>query len=796
MPSDDLGRERRAFEILQDTLEQPEHKREAFVLEQTSKDKSLRDRVLSLLKAETSNKRFFSTGGASVYLSDFGVPAQIGGYRIIKEIGYGGMGAVYLGERLSDDFDHQVAIKVVRADQISTIRTERLRLERQLLAQLRHPNIAQLYDGGDIEDGHPYFIMEYVEGVTLKTKLIENRLRTLDRFNIFEQIYEAVAYAHTRTIVHRDLSPNNVLIDEGSHVKIIDFGIANVTDASLGNMLSEISFKGTKGYAAPERFQDKPPSTLEDIYSLGAILRNLLEGFDCSRRSDIDAIIHKCMEPDPEQRYQSVGALKEDLTAYRNAEPVRAVGGGWRYQFTRHVMKRKWFYSIATIAMASLLTFTIVLGIFLQRASIAENLAETRFQDVRSIAQFVMFDLHDDVAKLEGSTLTRQSLINQSIQYLEHLEKTASASPDLLLDLAEGYKRLSEVTGNEQSSNLGNMEESIRLLEKAKHALDRFPSDMRTQPRALRTSIIVEAERAARIGFSNSQYEEAVSLARHTQDLSRQLLESEEWTLEDQMRDAYLDTLLSYLRLQNDEIETSITDMQTALGKYENLLQHYPNNIALKYEIGRANTLLGEAMSWQAYYQEKSYNESLEFIATGIKQLKSLADSEHSTPKIQREVFVSLTKFTASGCLEDGMRKDSLSYLDEATTRRNTNLESNPYDQWWRDGGAQILGYRLLCLRGLAENKKAYAVAQEFAEVQRSDLSLNPDSPEQLRWFADGMGLVRDAYQTLEYRSEACEIAIETETALAKRIDLIRKENTDYEFSKREQNRDFLSNCH
>jgi tetratricopeptide (TPR) repeat protein len=435
------------------------------------------------------------------------------------------------------------------------------------------------------------------------------------------------------------------------------------------------------------------------------------------------------------------------------------------------------------------------LAFLYQRASTAEQLAEDRFQDVRSIANFVVFDLHDEVSRLDGSTQAREALIVRSVQYLEGLERTASSSPELLLDLAEGYKRLADVVGNPQDSNLGDRNRSNDFLNRAKAALETYPEELRGQPRALRTFIGVEAARAARIGFTDNDYGQATQLALQTQDASNLLLQSDDRALEDQKVDAYLDTLLGYLFLQQENVDDSVSAMRQALEKYQSLADAHPERADLRYELGRTHTLLGESMAWQAYYEGQHYLDALEQMAIGIDFLRELNETETTEPGTRKELINSMLKYAASGCVQEGQRIQTLSYLDKTEVLLSSFALANPNDQWAKDNFATVIGYRLLCLQGLSRIDDAYQVAKRFEDVQRSDLARNPNEPEQLRWYADGMSLVRGAYAQLGYGEQACEIAREIETAWRKRDALSVEDTTEYSLTKRQENDTVLSTC-
>ena len=250
-----------------------------------------------------------------------------GPYRLVRLLGNGGMGAVYLAERADGELEHRVAIKFLRigAD-LPSFRSRFLR-ERQILATLNHPGIARLLDAGH-SAGQPYLVMEHVDGVRIDEYTTELEIRAI--LALFLRVCEAVSYAHRNLIVHRDLKPSNILVDAAGQPKLLDFGIAKILDApeetgTLDRLL-------TPEYGSPEQMRGEGHATTTDVYSLGAVLYRLLIGESpkaspsSAKRlpKDLEFILAKAMRKEPEERYASVEAFSEDIHAYLEHRPVRA----------------------------------------------------------------------------------------------------------------------------------------------------------------------------------------------------------------------------------------------------------------------------------------------------------------------------------------------------------------------------------------------------------------------------------------------------------------------------------------
>ncbi len=252
---------------------------------------------------------------------------RIGPYRLLRRIGEGGMGAVYLAERADEQYRQQVALKIVRPGYPSGDLIRRFRMERQILARLSHPHIARLLDGGMTEDGRPYLVMQYIEGQAITTYCDAHRLTIEERLRLFRTVCDAVQFAHRSLVVHRDLKPSNILVTEDGTVKLLDFGIAKLLDAeamavSVAETRPDLRVM-TPAYAAPEQVRGETVTTATDVYALGILLYELLTGrrpYHVSERSraDIERVICEDTPTRPSVALTTVGTVSED----ENAAPV------------------------------------------------------------------------------------------------------------------------------------------------------------------------------------------------------------------------------------------------------------------------------------------------------------------------------------------------------------------------------------------------------------------------------------------------------------------------------------------
>ena len=427
---------------------------------------------------------------------------RVGPYRIQKLLGRGGMGAVFLAVRDDDQFRKSVALKLLRFDADDPALLARFRNERQILAALDHPHIAALYDGGSTEEGLPYLVMEYVAGEMVTTYCQSRNLSIPARLQLFCKICDAVQYAHQKLIVHRDLKPGNILVTREGIPKLLDFGIAKLLLAPelLGDALPRTQtghVAMTPDYASPEQIRGEPVSTLSDVYSLGAVLYEVLTGqrphrlsrYDLKElhseicdtdprtpstvggaalKGDLDTIVLKAMHRDPSRRYRSVEQFSEDLLRHLQHRPVLARPDTIRYRVSRFAARNRWGIAAAAAVAISLGAGTAV---SLAQASVARQ----RFQQVRRLAgRFI--ELHDDVARLPGSTQVRAKMVATALDYLDNLSRSAGRDADLLHEIGEAYAKVAAAQGSPGQPNLGRTDDALASFRKAIEFIGRAAS--------------------------------------------------------------------------------------------------------------------------------------------------------------------------------------------------------------------------------------------------------------------------------------------------------------------------------
>ncbi|NHK28065.1 serine/threonine protein kinase [Parvularcula flava] len=484
MNTDNNDLEARALRLFEDSLDIDADERAAWIARQAGDDLALRDRALSLLSYD-SDRPLLGTGGASADSDDeTPIPETIGAYRITGIIGQGGMGTVFRGQRMSGDFDHDVAIKVIKPKVLSEELVERFSRERQTLARLTHPNIARLYDGGTTADGAPYIIMEYIDGVPITLWCEEEQLDRKARLRLFLDGCSAVAHAHRNLIIHRDITPSNMLVTSAGEVRLIDFGIARPftgeEEEQLEASIPSLSF--TPGFAAPERRKGAVANTLSDIYSLGRLLEAIVPA--TMRGPDLQAIIGKAAAQDPSERYATVDALMDDIDRMQRGQTVRARPSTRGYRLSKFISRNKAGVLLGSAAIIGLAgAFGLTLTQYM-RAESALDSANARFEQSRELARTMVFDIYDEISLISGTLDVRGKMADVLKSYVDELAGDRFAPDDILMDVAVQYNRLSDLYGGVGISNLGDVETSYDLLRNAEQVLDqlleRDPDNVKT----------------------------------------------------------------------------------------------------------------------------------------------------------------------------------------------------------------------------------------------------------------------------------------------------------------------------
>ncbi len=720
-------------EIVDEALEYSGEDRRQFIAEQCGDDEHLKAKVTKYLNAiadstgfledeDTIQKQLFIQD----YIEDSDAPGSsligtvVGNYKIIELLGYGGLGSVFLAERADGEFEHQVALKVLRRGMDTPKNISRFQLEREILAELSHPNIAQLYDGGVTDDGLPYLIMEYIDGTPIDVYCDQQQLSIAERLSLFEDICDSVQYAHNNLIIHRDLKPSNIMVTEGGDVKILDFGISKLIRDEMDESATETKESHqmlTPGYAAPEQFSYEAITTAIDNYALGALLYKLLAGVplfdldgkdrteieqivtnqtpiapskrlqqlsrDIQKRSaenrntsihdltstlkgDLDAIILKAVRKEPEARYESPAQLKEDIQRYRNEEAVVARSDAFSYHFSKFVKRNKWPIAAAAV----LIILSTGFGIFYTyQISQERNQAQLEAERAQQVTNFLVSILQlNNPSESAGRQITVEDAMNRGIENLPQ-QDMAPLNRAIILG----------TIGSIQANN-GNLDQGGNALQKAMNFVTDSLEQQTTKSLAVGTEF---AEWHTTVG-NNEEAEQVFDITDslfHTNNLTQStkyqahLLNYSDFLQENAQYKKSLDVLdqleqsLNNLSVQTETSRDYRSDLYNSRGRaYKNLgenrkaLENLDKALNLKEEIyGENNPKIAKLY----------HNMGVVHATIGeFKQAQQMAEKSY---EIKLEVFEpthqlvgSTLRLLANTAMELGNYDQALNYIEES----------------------------------------------------------------------------------------------------------------------------------
>lgn len=609
----DADRWNRVQALFDAALDQTPVERMEFLRLACGDDTGLMQEVVSLLEADEASDDLFeglamdALGVSDDTLLDFAfgslIDKQVGHWRIVEPLGKGGMGAVYLAERAEGGYHQKAALKLLKRGIDSEDIFRRFRAERQILAHLHHPNIAQLYDGGITEDGLPYFAMEYVNGVPLDTYCDTHQLGVDARIRLFLEVCQAVQHAHRNLIIHRDLKPGNILVTEDGIPKLLDFGIAKVMDAraNTGDISIAVTRTGfrvmTPEYASPEQVLGLAVNTTTDVYALGIILYELLTGhrpyppttgspkdveqaitsaepirpstvvkknrvsltreepltpdivgtaratsipqLQQQLSGDLDAICLKALRKAPEERFASVEQFAEDLRRHTQHLPVHAHEWTTAYRVRKFVQRHRGGVW-ATVGVV--LVLTLLTSIYTFSLLRERNRARMEAARAEQITNFLQTVFQAPTTGMGGSeVLTAQDLLQRGVV---RIEEDLEGQP-------EAQAALWELIGN-VFSNLGHTRDAVSLLERALAQRQRlYPPD--------HPAIIDNLSALGRAMQVGGQYDDAEQALWQAVALSEQA-----WGVAD-VRTARQQSYLAFLLHLNSKDEEAEQLQRTAL---------------------------------------------------------------------------------------------------------------------------------------------------------------------------------------------------------------------------------------
>lgn len=504
-------------------------------------------------------------------------PISIDSYVLGPQLGVGGMGAVYEAVRVNGDFREDVAIKIIRRGFESDAACELFRRERLILSKLRHDCIALLKDGGSFGNRIPYLVMERIYGVPIDEYTKHNRLSVRQKLGLFMRLCAAVQYAHLNQVVHQDIKPGNILVDQHGNPKLLDFGVAKLlTFGEEFDSTAHAATGFTPEYASPEQKNGSIVTTASDIYSLCVVFRELLAETPFSQ--DLHFILAKGTAESPEKRYASAAELAADLERYLESRPVEARPRRPFYVFQKFIDRNR----ISSLLVASLAASLLLASVWAVRQT---YVASEGFNELHKIFDSLLIEIPKNIREVPHSTFPRAILLRKS---LEILNREFRSRPEFREDLAVAYENFADVEGNPSLENLGEIELSMESLSNA----IQIRSALRTAPSttlANQLSLAADYERVGYLEFTRGNFPEADRLF-HRAEL-------------DFEKARRLDFANRRARTGLGEIQNDYGRLSEMRGETAEAARHFAAELKLFEDLARPDNALSMQYLSQAYKQ-------------------------------------------------------------------------------------------------------------------------------------------------------------------------------------------------
>ena len=769
--------ERRALDLFEEWLEHDPDGRAGLVARTSADDPDLSQALLRLINAHGQADLIPTVPAAPVDPRALAKPPErIGPWRLTGVIGQGGMGTVWRAERADGLFAQTAAIKLLRPGLFSARSERQFARERGILASLHHPNIARLFDGGTSEDGLSYFVMELIEGVPITRFCADQSLPLKDRVALLSTLCEAVEYAHQQLVVHADIKPGNVLVAPTHGVKLLDFGISRLSgETDEGAPRSGHS----PHYASPQLQAGERAVAADDIFAIGALLENLLEGH--TPDADLAAVAARASAPDPAQRYGSVGALRDDLQRWLAGFPVRAIPQRPMRDFAAFFRRHSLAVTATALGAMALVALAVTSTILYRRA-------EARFAETRALSRFLLDDVVTGIEPLPGSGEMRRHIAERARGSLERLSQVPGASDELLVDLGEAYARVGLILTASDLREGGNS--GALGAASLAHAAGLLRARLVEEPDRTDLWLVLAQTLAAHARYGVDQQSD-LDAAQALLEQARQALDRAgsapglSWDrLMTRLDIAIAESSAAYDRtdwaVMEQAARTGILTARTARPASDN------GRVQLALRLDQLWATVGDAR-WYGHDDKRGALAAYDQSGAALDAAAAIGDIRI----VQRQAYAAFNR--ASTMFELGRETEALAMMEQALEQvRRMRLFDNSVDA--RHQEAVVLMEYAMELEAVHRIPEARRHALQSIAVRRSIIALEPNSYAELRALPIALRTTGQLFYNSGDRNSACIMFREANTRLA---DLARREMLT-EFDRTgvgQQIEDWLTEC-
>ena len=750
----------RVKEVLNLALDASPAERPNIVRQACEGDSALESDVESLLAYTSHTGKLDLCLRESVrsFYSSTEAPSSIGPYRVERMLGTGGMGTVYLGVRDDEELPACVALKIIQSG-TSEAFAERFRRERRILAGLIHPYIARLLDAGKLDDGRPYFVMEYVDGQTIDEYVAEHHPPVLE---LFLKVCSAVEFAHQNLVIHRDLKPSNILVTASGEPRLLDFGIAKLLaadDTTAGLEVTQpLERLLTPVGASPEQASGEPVTMASDVYSLGVLLYRLLTGVSpyagapdfrtdpvrvirefepplastaggLSRREraqlegDLDNILRKALEKDPRKRYLTVHQFAEDIERHLRGLPVEARPASLPYRAAKFIRRNRLSVTAAVLVGLTFAGAFVATSIYAHRAHVEQVRAQRELAALRKWMQSFLFEFDDAIKNLPGSSAARELVVRRAVEYLDKLASEAGDDPALLNDLADAYGHVADLTGafrtaRGDSSPRNALESAVKALAIRRRLAALNPGDAKARSNLEATV------------WSTAQRYSAVGDLHHARELFREHLDMCETALRhsDSVDERYhLGTSFTsngFLERELGYYDLALDYQRRGLAVREGLLKADPASARAQRAVGLSHAFIGYTLASQ-----HNYAGAAEEQRRALAMFEPLAGADRHNRDLQRNTAVSQENICDSLAL-GGSPQEAVGHCEAAVAIDSAMVAADPKDVQASEDLADSESETSVALDLAHYPKEAFEHQQKARQLFGIALSRDPDATD------------------------------------------------------------------